>query len=141
MRLALSFYLCVVCGWLTIDSQTKPASNGAFGVAFSGMVIRDVLSGVPNAAIENSSRPDRGNIERQIDETEKTLNGMKRPLNAEELKSAAQIRNWITWAREALKNDDLDGANTLSAKAHALLLELCKECRGHSEPKAKLRPI
>ena len=47
------------------------------------------------------------------------LNAVKRPLDAEEQKTAAQIRTFITHAREALKYDDLDGASVLSAKAHA----------------------
>jgi YhcG PDDEXK nuclease domain len=49
---------------------------------------------------------------------------MKRPLNVEEQKTAAQIRTFVTHAREALNVDDLDGASTLSAKAHVLLLKL-----------------
>jgi len=80
-------------------------------------------------------------VGKQIYETEKVLNAMKRPLDAEEQKTAAQIRTLITHAREALKNDDLDGARVLSAKAHALLLELCKESRRNSGHKPKLRPI
>jgi hypothetical protein len=60
---------------------------------------------------------------------------MKRPLNAEEQKTAAQIRTLVTHAREALNVDDLDGASTLSVKAHVLLLKLSKK---YSEEKARV---
>lgn len=76
---------------------------------------------------DNANTADRDAIGKQIDETENGLNAIKRPLSADEQKTVAQIRTYITRAREALKNDDLDGARTTSNKAHLLLLELVKQ--------------
>jgi hypothetical protein len=80
-----------------------------------------------STANDNTNTADRNAIARQIDETENGLNGIKRPLSADEQKTITQIRTYITRAREALKNDDLDGARTTSTKAHVLLLELTKQ--------------
>lgn len=76
---------------------------------------------------DNANTADRDAIGKQIDETENSLNGIKRPLSGDEQKTVAQIRTYITRAREALKNDDLDGARTTSTKAHVLLLELIQQ--------------
>lgn len=70
---------------------------------------------------------DRHAISEQIDATENGLNGIKRSLSSDEQKTASQIRSYITRARDALKSDDLDGARTLSTKAHLLLIELTKQ--------------
>jgi hypothetical protein len=69
---------------------------------------------------------DRQAVSGKIDATENGLNGIKRPLSSDEQKTATLIRQYITRARDALKADDLDGANTLSAKANQLLQELTK---------------
>jgi hypothetical protein len=127
MRLALGFYLFILCGWLTVGTQVMPASDGSCSAVSSGMVSHDWLSTASEPANENAALADhRKDIETQIDETENALNCMKRPLDAEEQETAAQIRTYITIAREALKYDDLDGARTISAKGHALLLGLPK---------------
>ena len=86
-----------------------------------------------------AAHPDRDDVAKQIFETENALNAIQRTLDPKEQKTAAQIRSFINGASEALKYDDLDGASTMSMKARALLLELCKD--RHSGQKAKLRPI
>jgi hypothetical protein len=141
MKLALGFYLCVLCGWLTMGAQVIPASNCSCGMASSGTLSRKLPSAAPDAANETTPRPDSDDVAKQIDETEKALNAMQRPLDIVEEKTASQIRTYIAHAREALKYDDLDGASTMSMKARGLLPELCKECRRHSGQKSKLRPI
>ncbi len=77
-----------------------------------------------STANDTSNTADRNTIVKQIDDTENSLNAIKRSLNSEEQKTVIQIRTYITRARDALKNDDLDGARTTSTKAHVLLLEL-----------------
>jgi len=72
----------------------------------------------------NSNIADRNEIGKEIDDTENAVNAIKRPLDAEEQKTVVQIRTYIVRAREALKNDDLDGARNTFTKAHLLLLEL-----------------
>jgi hypothetical protein len=59
-----------------------------------------------------------------IASTERGLNGLNRNLSEQEQKTAAQIREYIKQAREALVSGDVDGAHTLAAKAKVLLSEL-----------------
>jgi hypothetical protein len=77
---------------------------------------------------ELSSGGDPSDQRRETDETiastERGLNGLGRSLNDQEQKTAAQIREYIKQAREALLSGDMDGAKTLAAKAKALLTEL-----------------
>ena len=47
-------------------------------------------------------------------QTEKTLNGITRKLNDQEQKTAAQIREFLKQARDALTAGDVDGAHTLA---------------------------
>jgi exonuclease VII large subunit len=141
MNLAFGFCLCVLCGWLTVGALAMPTSSGFRGAESSRTVSADGFSTTPGAACENVNVPDRNEGERRIDETENALNAIQRPRDAEEQKTATQIRTRITRARDALQHDDMDGAGILSKKARALLLELCKEFRRHSEEKAKLKPI
>ena len=70
-----------------------PTCNGSCGAASARMVNSDWLSTVSD---ENAPRPDRNEVERQIDETENALSAMQRPQDAEEQKTAAQIRTYIT---------------------------------------------
>lgn len=80
-----------------------------------------------STANPDANTADRHTIIDQIDATENGLNGIKRSLSRDEQKTATQIRTFITRARDALKHDDLDGARTLSTKAHLLLQELISE--------------
>jgi hypothetical protein len=56
--------------------------------------------------------------------TERGLTGITRTLSDQEQKTAAQIREFLKQAREALATGDVDGASTLAAKAKVLLSEL-----------------
>jgi hypothetical protein len=98
-------------------AQNPPAAAG-------GQPSETSPIGQLSTANDTSNTADRSEIVKQIDDTENTLNGIKRSLSAEEQKTVIQIRTYITRAREALKNDDLDGARTTSTKAHVLILEL-----------------
>jgi len=73
-----------------------------------------------------SSLPSRHEILDQITSTENGVNGIKRTLTSEEQVTAAQIHTFLTKAKQALEQDDLDGANTLVTKAKVLLAELTK---------------
>lgn len=59
-----------------------------------------------------------------IDTTERTLNGITRKLDDQELKTAAQIREFLKQAKTALSSGDVDGAHTLAVKAGVLLAEI-----------------
>ena len=80
------------------------------------------------SAIGPLSTGDPPNVRQQTDDliasTEKSLNGIKRKLSDQEQKTAAQIREFLKQAREALTAGDVDGARTLAAKAKAVLDEL-----------------
>lgn len=73
-----------------------------------------------------ASLPSRHEILDQITTTENGLNGLKRTLTAEEQVTVTQIRTFLIKAKQALDQDDLDGANTLVTKAKVLLAELTK---------------
>lgn len=96
-----------------VAANAQPSENSPIGQLSTGN--------------DNANTADRDAIGKQIDETENSLNAIKRPLSADEQKTVAQIRTYITRAREALKNDDLDGARITSTKAHVLLLELIQQ--------------
>lgn len=79
-----------------------------------------------SSAGERGGIPTRHEIQDLITATENGLNGIKRTLSSDEQLTAAQIRTFLTKARQALDQDDLDGANTLANKAKVLLGELTK---------------
>jgi hypothetical protein len=59
-----------------------------------------------------------------ITATENGLNNIHRALSTQERKTAAQIKQFLKQARQALTSGDVDGAQTLVAKAKVLLKEL-----------------
>lgn len=79
-----------------------------------------------SATGENSGSQSRRDIMDKITKTEKGLADLKRTLSPEEQETANQIRTFLTKARQALSQDDLDGAQTLVTKATVLLDELTK---------------
>jgi outer membrane biosynthesis protein TonB len=74
----------------------------------------------------SSSVQTRHDIQDEITATESGLNGIKRTLTADEQTTATQIRTFLAKAKQALEQDDLDGAHTLLTKAKVLLEELTK---------------
>ena len=76
---------------------------------------------------EHSGVPNRQEILEQITTTQ---NGLERAssgsLSSDEQLTVTQIRTFLTKAKQALDQDDLDGANTLVTKAKVLLTELTK---------------
>jgi hypothetical protein len=75
---------------------------------------------------DNAGTPERHVIVDLIASTENGLKGITRTLSPDEQKTVLQIRTFLVKARDALKVDDLTGANTLATKAHLLLDELVK---------------
>jgi hypothetical protein len=66
----------------------------------------------------------RSQTEETINSVEKGVNAITRTLNDSEVKTVAQIREFLKEAREALATGDTDGAHTLANKAKVLLGEL-----------------
>jgi outer membrane biosynthesis protein TonB len=94
------------------DVDAQQASGGAPAVSAIGQL----SSGDPNEA--------KRQAQASIDATERGLKGINRTLDDTEQKTAAHIREFLKQARDALASGDVDGANTLAAKAKVLLTEL-----------------
>jgi hypothetical protein len=80
------------------------------------------------SAIGQLSSGDPGSYRQQTESSiasiERGLNGINRPLNDSDQKTADQIREFLKEARTALSSGDVDGAHTLAAKAQVLLAAL-----------------
>jgi hypothetical protein len=74
-----------------------------------------------------ASGDQRSQTEETINTTEKGVNAINRGLNDSETKTAAQIREFLKQARQALTSGDVDGALTLAKKAKVLLAELSNQ--------------
>lgn len=96
------------------NPHPQTASNGAAGVS----------------AIGQLSSGDPGDSRRQTEDslaaTDRGLKAINRPLNDQEQRTVAHIREFLKQARQALASGDLDGAHTLAAKARVLLAELSR---------------
>jgi outer membrane biosynthesis protein TonB len=91
--------------------------------------VQEASSGQPSvSAIGQLSSGASGDLRAQtldsIQATEKGLSSVSRGLTDQEQKTAAQIREFLKQAREALTGGDVDGAHTLAEKAKVLLAEL-----------------
>jgi type IV secretory pathway VirB10-like protein len=95
---------------------TQEAANTPPASAPSVSAIGELSSGASGDA--------RSQAEEGINATEKGLNAITRNLSDSETKTAAQIREFLKQAREALTTGDVDGAITLTKKAKVLLAEL-----------------
>ncbi|MFZ0630783.1 MAG: hypothetical protein WA399_00370 [Acidobacteriaceae bacterium] len=105
-------------------AATTPAQSAAVAAAQPS---EDSPIGQLSTPNDTSNTGDRHAISEQIDATENGVNGIKRALSSDEQKIVAQIRIYVSKARDALKADDLDAARTLSNKAHQLLDQLNKD--------------
>ena len=74
----------------------------------------------------STNTPRRNHLLDEINATEKGLNDIKHPLNKEQQTTANQIKTFLTKAKQALDQEDLDGAGILVTKAKVLLQELTK---------------
>jgi outer membrane biosynthesis protein TonB len=80
------------------------------------------------SAIGQLSSGNPGDYRRQTEDSiaaaERNLRAINRPLNDQEQRTVAHIRDFLKQARQALGSGDVDGAHTLTAKAKVLLAEL-----------------
>jgi hypothetical protein len=95
---------------VTPPATTPPAGNPSVSAAGN-------LSGGGSADLKSET-------EESINNTEKGVNGVTRPLTDAELKTVGQIRDYLKQARDALTTGDVEGAQTLNKKARVLLTEL-----------------
>lgn len=110
----------------TTDNAQPPANTSASAANDNTGVpaIGDLSSG---GAVSGNASDQRRETADSITDTERGLKTLGRPLNGQEQKTAAQIRQFIRQARKALTSGDVDGAYTLAEKAKVLLGELLSE--------------
>jgi hypothetical protein len=117
----------------------KPATAGDTSVAATGekpgtstqaanSATTDVSPiGQLSSVGEGGDSQGRHDIEQLINNTENGLNGIKRSLTSDEQVTSTQIKTFLAKAKQALAENDLDGAQTLATKAKVLLDELTKK--------------
>jgi hypothetical protein len=105
----------------TVTAQSVPADQQAATPGGSASPIGQVTIG--DSAMGEKTKKETTDL---INETEQGLNGIKRSLSTEEKSTAAQIRNYLKQAQQALDNGDTDGAHNLATRAKLLLDELTK---------------
>jgi hypothetical protein len=98
-------------------AQSQPTQEAANPAPSSSVSAIGELSG-------GASGDQRTQTEEMINATEKGVNAINRKLSDSEVKTAAQIHEFLKQAREALTSGDVDGATTLAKKAKVLLAEL-----------------
>lgn len=103
-------------------STEKPEQPSATQAGNNAATVSPI--GQLSSTEEAVSSQGRQNIEHQITDTENGLNGIKRPLSNDEQLTSTQIRTFLAKAKQALADNDLDGAQTLADKAKVLLQEL-----------------
>jgi hypothetical protein len=108
------------------EPAKENSTNAADQQASAGEVSAISPIGQLSTAGDSSSTPSKHDIQETIETTEKSLNDLKRTLTPAEQETTVQIRTFLTKARRALSQDDLDGAHTLAIKAKVLLDELTK---------------
>jgi hypothetical protein len=109
--------------------RTAPAPTGEP----RKIVVREGGASEPAAQIVPGMTPaeatrQRQNAERLLGSAGDQLKqAATRPLDAQRQETAEQIRNYIDGARSALKEGDVQRANTLAEKAHLLAEDLVKQ--------------
>jgi hypothetical protein len=102
-------------------TQTQTASNASSAPADASPI------GQLSSTGEGVNTEGRHSIEQLITTTESGLNNIKRSLSSDEQLTATQIKTFLAKAKQALTENDLDGAQTLATKAKVLLDELTKK--------------
>jgi hypothetical protein len=110
----------------TQKAGTQPATPAEAETAANGQPPESSPIGQLSTASGDANTGDRQTLLDKINAMENQLNGMHRSLSGDEQKTAALIRTFVAKARDALKTDDLDGAQNYYNKAKILLEELTK---------------
>ena len=105
----------------TATPQSVPAQQQASAPGAAASPIGQLTIG--DSALGEKTKKETADL---INGTEQGLNGIKRSLSTDEKSTAAQIRNYLKQAQQALDNGDTDGAHNLATRAKLLLDELTK---------------
>src|SRR5215475_11049653 len=97
----------------TTEKATPPPQNQAS----TGTASEVSPIGQLSSSGEDGNSQGRPDVEKLITDTENGLNGIKRTLSSDEQLTSTQIKTFLTKARQALAENDLDGAQTLANKA------------------------
>jgi hypothetical protein len=81
-----------------------------------------ISPGSPNSDVSH----DQANTEQLLQSSESNLSNIKRQLSPDEQAIVAQIRDYMTQSRQAIKENDLVRARNLALKAHLLSDDLAK---------------
>lgn len=103
-------------------AEKQAQTQASAGTSADASPIGQLTSGGDATNIEQ-----RRDIEQLITNTENGLSNIKRPLNGAEQETSTQIKSFLVKARQALGDNDLDGARTLATKAKVLLDELTRK--------------
>ncbi|HTW44326.1 MAG TPA: hypothetical protein VMD58_02180 [Acidobacteriaceae bacterium] len=107
-----------------VQANQNPTPSQQAEIASNGGTSDITPIGQLTAAGESTNTPRRNQILDEINAIQKGLDNLKRPLSKDEQTTADQIRTFLTKARQALDQEDLDGAHILATKAKVLLTEL-----------------
>jgi hypothetical protein len=113
-----------------VEPQTVAATSSGPSASAQSPIVPPVMGASPIGQLTtgDSAAGERTKHETAdlIGSTQQGMNGIKRPLSADEKVTVAQIRTFLSQAQKALDSGDADGAHTLATKARLLLDELTK---------------
>lgn len=95
-----------------VAKPVEQATNGSAGVSAIGQLSPGDSSELSRETVSS------------IEATERGLKQINRTLSTQELKTVAQIKEFLKQARSALASGDVDGAHTLAMKAKVLFGEI-----------------
>jgi hypothetical protein len=107
------------------SASSQPASSGSQASAQAALGTASPIGQLTTGDSATGEKTKRQTTD-LMGETQQGLNGIKRTLSEEEKATAAQIRNYLKQAQQALDTGDTDGAHLLAEKAKTLLDELIK---------------
>jgi outer membrane biosynthesis protein TonB len=106
-------------GNTTIAAARPPANSAAEAAPPDTAIAAEVTSAQLSQQKQTTAQ--------LLDETEKTLNSLNRPLSHDEEGIVTQIRSYVTQSVSATKEGDFERAYNLATKAHLLSAALVKK--------------
>ena len=109
----------------TADAAAPPPAGSAQepGVSTPGAEQPSSVLGQLSAG-NGSNAQERAEMSGEIHEQQVRLEKLKRPLSSDQEAVALQVRSFLSKAEQAVTDNDLDGARTLTTKARVLIDEL-----------------
>ena len=113
-------------------SPSVPASGEKGGTETAHNIKPKIIENENVPPATNTTNPsvvsqEQATTEQLLQNTETAINGIKRQLTQNEQTMLAQIRDFISQSRDAIKKNDLVSARKLAVKAHLFSDELLKQ--------------